>query len=99
MLLLLNLQSQTGRLGRLKKVMKYVFSGQPELREACSSLLRVQPGKVTPEQLLEDICQQVGRKGEGGRRSGGEGAGGGGGQEEGERRGKQGRREEGVDGN
>ena len=53
------LQSQIGRMGRLKKVMKYVFSGQPELRAACCHLLRVQPGQVTAEEYLEQITQQV----------------------------------------
>jgi hypothetical protein len=41
-------------------VIKYLFSGQGALREACEVLLRAQPGEVTPEQLLEDICDQVG---------------------------------------
>lgn len=41
------------------QVMKYVFSGQPELRQKCEQLLRVQPGSVTPEQLLEEMLQQV----------------------------------------
>jgi hypothetical protein len=72
LLLVCVLQTQTGRLGRLKKVMKYVFSGQPELRASCSSLLRVQPGQVTPEQLLDDICEQVGRPEGGGERGEGE---------------------------
>eukprot|EP00878_Enallax_costatus_P044806 GHUV01053560.1.p1 GENE.GHUV01053560.1~~GHUV01053560.1.p1 ORF type:complete len:417 (+),score=114.48 GHUV01053560.1:509-1759(+) len=51
--------SQSGRIGRLKKVMKYIFSGQPELRAACCHLLRVQPGQVTAEQYLQQITQQV----------------------------------------
>lgn len=41
------------------QVMKYVFSGQPELRQKCEQLLRVQPGSVTPEQLLDEMLQQV----------------------------------------
>jgi hypothetical protein len=41
--------------------MKYLFSGQPELRQACEHLLRVQPDKVTPEQLLQDMLEQVRR--------------------------------------
>uniref|UniRef100_A0A383VKB7 tRNA-dihydrouridine(47) synthase [NAD(P)(+)] n=1 Tax=Tetradesmus obliquus TaxID=3088 RepID=A0A383VKB7_TETOB len=51
--------SRSGRIGRLKKVMKYVFSTQGELRAACSELLRLQPGEVSPELLLERIIQQV----------------------------------------
>jgi hypothetical protein len=43
------------------QVMKYLFSGQPELRQACEHLLRVQPDKVTPEQLLQDMLEQVRR--------------------------------------
>lgn len=39
--------------------MKYIFSGQPQLRQACHDLLRVQPGQVTADQLLEDILEQV----------------------------------------
>jgi hypothetical protein len=41
------------------QVMKYCFSGQPELRHKCEQLLRVQPGSVIPEQLLEEMLQQV----------------------------------------
>jgi len=39
--------------------MKYLFSGQPELRQACGQLLRVQPEHITAEQLLADMVQQV----------------------------------------
>eukprot|EP00775_Hariotina_reticulata_P008789 gene8789-8967_t len=45
--------------GAEQLVMKYIFSGQPQLRQACHQLLRVQPGQVTADQLLEDILQQV----------------------------------------
>jgi hypothetical protein len=41
------------------QVMKYLFSGQPELRAACNQLLRLQPDKVSPEQLLDSMVQQV----------------------------------------
>lgn len=41
--------------------MKYLFSGQPELRQACEHLLRVQPERITAEQLLADMVQQVSR--------------------------------------
>lgn len=44
------------------QVMKYIFSTQPQLRSACSQLLRVQPGEVSPDQLLELIIEQVGPK-------------------------------------
>lgn len=40
--------------------MKYLFCGQPELRAACETLLRVQPDLVTPKQLLDDMLNQVG---------------------------------------
>jgi hypothetical protein len=39
--------------------MRYVLSGQPQLQEACSRLLRVQPGEVSAEALLEEIVDQV----------------------------------------
>lgn len=48
-----------GRVFCQKQVMKYLFSGQPELRKVCEQLLRVQPGQVSPEQLLEQMLQQV----------------------------------------
>ncbi|KAF6262879.1 dihydrouridine synthase-domain-containing protein [Scenedesmus sp. NREL 46B-D3] len=51
--------SRSGRIGRLKKVMKYVFSTQGQLRAACSELLRLQPGDTTPELLLERIIMKV----------------------------------------
>lgn len=41
------------------QVMKYLFSGQPRLREACNHLLRAQPGQVTADQLLDDMITQV----------------------------------------
>lgn len=41
------------------QVMKYLFSGQPDLRASCEQLLRVQPDKVSPEQLLDNMLQQV----------------------------------------
>lgn len=41
------------------QVMKYLFSGQPELRRACEQLLRVQPDQVTADTLLQDMITQV----------------------------------------
>jgi hypothetical protein len=43
--------------------MKYLFSGQPDLRRSCEQLLRVQPNQVSAEHLLQDMTQQVRRWG------------------------------------
>jgi hypothetical protein len=39
--------------------MKYVFSGQPELRQTCEGLLRVAPNSTTPERMLGEMLQLV----------------------------------------
>lgn len=55
------LQSERAQFGRLKKVMKYLFSGSSQLQAACQRLLRAQSSHLSSDQLLEDICQEVRR--------------------------------------
>jgi hypothetical protein len=55
------LQSDQARLGRLKKTLKYLFSGQPELRAACGPLLRAQLADTGPDALLASALGLVRR--------------------------------------
>ena len=55
------LQSDQARLGRLKKVLKYLFSGQPALRCTCGALLRAQLSDTTPDALLARAQELVRR--------------------------------------
>lgn len=42
-----------------RQVLKYLFASHPGLWEACTGILRAQPGDVSAEQLLDLVCQQV----------------------------------------
>jgi hypothetical protein len=55
------MQSERGQFGRLKKVMRYLFAGTPELSAACQQLVKAQPAHMTSQQLLDSICEQVQR--------------------------------------
>ncbi|KXZ41348.1 hypothetical protein GPECTOR_529g526 [Gonium pectorale] len=50
---------RAGKLGRLKKVMKYLFAASPQLAAAAERLLRVGPAEATPVELLEALCGQL----------------------------------------
>lgn len=45
----------------MKKIMRYLFNAEPELTVACEALLRAQHSVVTPDEMLEMLCEQVGR--------------------------------------
>lgn len=56
----LHRHEQSRTLGRLKVVMKYLFSSSPRLAVACEGLLRLRPEECSPAELLERLCEQVG---------------------------------------
>ncbi len=56
----LHRHEQSRTLGRLKVVMKYLFTSSPRLAVACEGLLRVRPEDCSPAELLERLCEQVG---------------------------------------
>ena len=39
--------SRSAFFGRMKKIMRYLFSGEPELWQASEAILRTQPGECT----------------------------------------------------
>jgi len=50
---------ERGRLGRLKSVLKYLFTGQPRLRDALAPVLRVPPERGASGRVLELACAAV----------------------------------------
>ena len=53
--------SRAAFFGRMKKIMRYIFGGEPELWKACDELLRAQPGAMSEDELVETMCGQVAR--------------------------------------
>jgi tRNA-dihydrouridine synthase C len=51
--------NERGRLGRLKSVLKYLFTGRPRLRAALEPLLRVSPSPGASDAVLERACLAV----------------------------------------
>jgi tRNA-dihydrouridine synthase C len=51
--------NERGRLGRLKSVLKYLFTGQPRLRDALEPILRVPPDPGASDAALERACAAV----------------------------------------
>jgi tRNA-dihydrouridine synthase C len=51
--------NERGRLGRLKSVLKYLFTGQPRLRAALEPILRVAPAEGASDAVLERACLAV----------------------------------------
>jgi hypothetical protein len=53
------LQSQFGHFGHLKKVIRYLFSSQPQLMAEYTQLVRILPQDMSSEELLDKICGLV----------------------------------------
>jgi len=51
--------SKAGFFGRMKKIMRYLFSSEPELWMACDKLLRAQPDTMSGGELVELLCSEV----------------------------------------
>lgn len=51
--------SRSSFFGRMKKIMRYLFSSEPELWRAADLLLRAQPTAMTEHELIEQLCEQV----------------------------------------
>ncbi|PNW82580.1 hypothetical protein CHLRE_06g284800v5 [Chlamydomonas reinhardtii] len=56
-----SVEYRASKFGRLKKVMKYLFASSPQLAVACESLLRVRPDSCTPADMVDMLCEQIGR--------------------------------------
>jgi hypothetical protein len=46
-------------MSRLKQVCKYLFTSEPRLSEQLTELLRMELDRATPDEFLENLCQQV----------------------------------------
>jgi hypothetical protein len=53
-------QARQAKFGRLKRVVRYLFAGHQALEAASRRILRAQTSDLSSEELLDDICREVG---------------------------------------